>query len=140
MFVMKRATFGVLLMTSALLLACARTDKQLEASNGNSAPQSNSNSDAAQAASQVTPSSGTPLVVQQIPAATPPASAPQPEVKAEGGSPAKPMARTDKAPKLVAPEKRIDFGKQPQDKNLVRAITIKNGGTVDLKIESVVPS
>ena len=43
-------------------------------------------------------------------------------------------------PKLVAPAKKIDFGKQPQDKSLVRAITIKNGGRADLNIESVVPS
>jgi len=45
-----------------------------------------------------------------------------------------------RAPKLVAPEKQIDFGKQPQNKNLVRPIVIKNGGRADLNIESVVPS
>jgi hypothetical protein len=45
-----------------------------------------------------------------------------------------------RAPKLVAPEKKIDFGKQPQDKTLVRAIPIRNGGRAVLNIESVVPS
>ena len=41
---------------------------------------------------------------------------------------------------MVVTDKQIDFGKQPQDKNLVRAIVIKNGGRGDLNIESVTPS
>ena len=66
------------------------------------------------------------------------------------GKPTENVSKPDKAvsasnasgrePKLIAPEKRIDFGKQPQDKNLVRAIAIRNGGSADLKIESIVPS
>ena len=41
---------------------------------------------------------------------------------------------------LVSQEKELDFGKQPQDKTLVKAIRIKNGGSVPLNIESVAPS
>ena len=45
-----------------------------------------------------------------------------------------------RSPKLVAPEKKIDFGKQPQDKTIVRAIAIRNGGRAVLNIDSVTPS
>ena len=45
-------------------------------------------------------------------------------------------------PKLavVSKEKDLDFGKQPQDKTLVRPIQIKNVGSATLNIESVSPS
>ncbi len=45
-------------------------------------------------------------------------------------------------PKLavVSKEKDLDFGKQPQDKTLVRPIQIKNVGSAVLNIESVSPS
>jgi hypothetical protein len=52
----------------------------------------------------------------------------------------KPTAATGRPPKLVVPEKRLDFGKQPQDKTMVRAIPIRNGGLSVLNIESVTPS
>jgi hypothetical protein len=55
-------------------------------------------------------------------------------------APAAAAASNTPAPKLVAPEKRVDFGKQPREKSLVRAIAIRNSGKADLKIESVVPS
>jgi hypothetical protein len=41
---------------------------------------------------------------------------------------------------LIAPSKRLEFGKQPQDKTLIRAIVIKNGGRANLNVESVTPS
>jgi hypothetical protein len=41
---------------------------------------------------------------------------------------------------MVSQEKDLDFGKQPQDKTMVRPIRIKNGGNVALNIESVSPS
>jgi len=47
---------------------------------------------------------------------------------------------SERSPKLVVPEKRLDFGKQPQDKTLIRAIAIRNGGQGVLNIESVTPS
>jgi hypothetical protein len=50
-----------------------------------------------------------------------------------------PAASTDKAPKLVAPTKTIEFGKQPQDKTLVRSFQIRNTGNAELQIENVQP-
>jgi len=41
---------------------------------------------------------------------------------------------------MVSQEKDLDFGKQPQDKTLVRPIRIKNSGNATLNIESVSPS
>jgi len=67
------------------------------------------------------------------PAANPPAAGNANAAKAA-------IAGDGRAPKLIAPEKKIDYGKQPQDKTLVRAINIRNGGRADLNIESVVPS
>jgi hypothetical protein len=74
--------------------------------------------------------------VQQIPAPPAAKSAAAGNANAANGL----AAGNARAPKLVAPEKQIDFGKQPQNKNLVRPIVIKNGGRADLNIESVVPS
>jgi len=45
-----------------------------------------------------------------------------------------------RSPKLVAPDTKINFGKVPQEKTLIRAIAIRNAGKEDLKIESVAPS
>lgn len=53
--------------------------------------------------------------------------------------PVQPAAPTDKAPKLVAPTKTIEFGKQPQDKTLVRTFQIRNEGSAPLQIENVQP-
>ncbi len=50
-----------------------------------------------------------------------------------------PAASTDKAPKLVAPTKTIEFGKQPQEKTLVRSFQIRNTGNAELQIENVQP-
>lgn len=50
------------------------------------------------------------------------------------------VASKEGAPKLIVPEKRLDFGKQPQDKTMIRAIPIKNGGLSVLNIDSVTPS
>lgn len=50
-----------------------------------------------------------------------------------------PVAPTDKAPKLVAPTSTIQFGKQPQDKTLVRTFQIRNTGNAELNIENVQP-
>lgn len=78
---------------------------------------------------------GTPLAVQPIP---------KPAEKPAANSNSHPAvalaAPGGKAPKLVAPAAKLDFGKQPQDKTLVRAIVISNRGTDSLKIESVTPS
>jgi hypothetical protein len=59
----------------------------------------------------------------------------------DGSQPAaKPATVTmGKAPKLVAPAKTIEFGKQPQDKTLVRNFQIRNTGNAELQIEDVKP-
>jgi hypothetical protein len=69
-----------------------------------------------------------------------PATAKPAETAAKPAEADKP-ARVE-GPKLVllSQEKELDFGKQPQDKTLVKAIRIKNGGSVPLNIESVAPS
>jgi hypothetical protein len=51
-----------------------------------------------------------------------------------------PTAPKDRAPRLLVPDKKLDFGKQPQDKTLARSFQIKNVGNADLLIESVTPS
>jgi len=134
------------LLLAALLFGCARSEENATSSNGNGAAQANSNS-ASQAnsnaapvpAGSVTPSSGTPLSVQQLPAPQPNPASPAAQPPAKPAT-EKAAVSAERAPKLVAPEKRVNFGKQPQDKNMIRAITISNGGKSDLKIESVVPS
>ncbi|HSB09624.1 MAG TPA: hypothetical protein VLM38_09080 [Blastocatellia bacterium] len=132
--------YAVMLLLALVLSACARPEENAATSNSNAAGQANSNSASTQGPpDSMTPSPGTPLVVQQLPAppAKPPDAATQPAAKPTGD---KAVGSAERAPKLVAPEKRVDFGKQPQDKNLIRAIAIRNGGRADLKIESVVPS
>jgi len=96
--------------------------------NSNSAPQPQ----IAQGSAPVVPSP-TPLTADTIP----PAAKAAPNSTA---GEAKPNAGNARAPKLVVPAKKIDYGKQPQEKTLVRAIVIKNGGLANLNIESVVPS
>lgn len=122
-----------------LLSACARSPENTATSNGNSAQQANSNSQ--QPVAQGTPADPSPAVgpptVQTIP---PPATPVQPQATVNGNPPKPPLAAGERAPKLIAPAKRLEFGKQPQDKTLIRAITIKNGGQALLNIESVTPS
>src|SRR5215510_6951470 len=143
--------FAALFVFVALFSACSGTAER--PSNTNTA-QSNSNP-----ADQSSPtaSSGTPLSVQPIAppenpgvVATKPVQPPPPNPPVAATSPAdKPSANGNAStsatpsgplPKLVAPDKQIDFGKQPQDKTLVRAITIRNSGRALLNIESVTPS
>ena len=134
---MKRSNlhlYTVLLVLVALFSGCSGTDENSATSNTNAPQQANSNS-AAQ--TEIAPSKapeaslGTPPAVQPIPPPT------------LGSDAARNKTSTDanaRAPKLVVSDKKIDFGKQPQNKSLVRTIVVKNGGRADLKIDSVVPS
>ena len=139
----------VLFSLVTLFSACAGSGENTSTSNSNSSQQANSNSQPAVAQGSTpasSPDAGTPLSVQPIPApAAPPTSpTPAPAVKppaAINSNTAKPAtAAGAPAPKLVAPAKKLEFGKQPQDKTLIRAITIRNGGRANLNIESVTPS
>jgi len=131
---------AALFLLVALFSACSGPAES--SSNTNAPQQANSNS-AEQPAS--TPSSGTPLAVHPIP---PPPKPSEDAAKPAEKSPANlnanaansSTAGNARLPKLVAPDKQIDFGKQPQDKTIVRAITIKNAGRAALNIESVTPS
>lgn len=136
--------YTALLVLAGLLSACSGSVENAGSSNNNAPPaQANSNSapqpQIAQGTPLATAPSPAPLTVQPIPPPPPARSAPNSNANAANAANPSP-ARRERAPKLVVPEKKIDFGKQPQAKNLVRAIVIKNGGLADLNIESVVPS
>ncbi len=132
-------------MLSVLLTAGCSTPPE----NGNAT--ANNNATANANASLVTAQPATPPATSAptaAPTAVSPAPAAQPAPATVKPAEAKAVpADADKAahgagPKLVlvSQEKELDFGKQPQDKTLVKAIRIKNGGTVPLNIESVAPS
>src|SRR2546425_13031088 len=125
------ALYMALLASPALLSGCSGPPDNSASSNDNAAQQANSNSkQQAQAQNQEpSPTTETPLKVQPIPPPPPPANTNAATPSASG-----------RQPKLVAPEKKLDFGKQPQDKTIVRAIHIKNAGQAALNIESVTPS
>jgi hypothetical protein len=54
---------------------------------------------------------------------------------------AQPLAIADPtAPRIVVAEKRIDFGDQPQKRELNKALNIRNDGKSELQITSVQPS
>jgi len=140
---MKRSmfiTYAVLFALIALTSACASHEESAAPANSNS-QQANSNTplpaDPQPSDARPNPSTTPPLTVQTLP--PPPGKSTENVSKPEKAAVASNSA-SGREPKLIAPEKRIDFGKQPQDKNLVRAIVISNGGKADLKIDSIVPS
>jgi hypothetical protein len=127
--------YAVLLVLVALSSGCSGADENSATSNTNAPHQANSNSAAqSESAPSKAPeaSRGTAPAVQPVP---PPTLGS--DVSRNTSASADANAR---APKLVVSGKKIDFGKQPQNKTLVRAIVVKNGGRADLKIDSVVPS
>jgi len=139
-------SFLAAFILAALLTACSAPPDDSASSNSNGSQQSNSNSAEQQVAqgNASTPSPGaSPLTLQQLP---PPAKPPKPvensmaKARANANSNASPVASTERAPKLIVPEKRLDFGKQPQDKTMIRAIPIRNGGLGVLNIDSITPS
>ena len=136
--------YTTLLVLAALVSACSGPAENQGSSNTNAPPaQANSNSAPPPQIAQGNPPAvapgPAPPTVQQIPA--PPAAKSAAAGNANAANAANGSAAGNaRAPKLVAPEKQIDFGKQPQNKNLIRPIVIKNGGRAVLNIESVVPS
>jgi len=126
------ALYMALLASPALLSGCSGPPDNSASSNNNAAQQANNNSSQqAKAQNQLpSPTTETPLKVQPIPPPTP----------ANANTNTATPSASGRQPKLVAPEKKLDFGKQPQDKTFVRAIHIKNAGQAALNIESVTPS
>ena len=123
------------MLVISIFCACSAPSENTGDSNSNASAQANNNS------------GGQPQIAQNSPPATAPV-VPQPEPLAKptivgnsnaAGAPTAAATGT-KVPKLVLSDKKVDFGKQPQEKTLIRAIVIKNGGRADLKIDSVVPS
>ena len=137
---LKLCTYSGLVVLIALLLGCSAPEENAGSSNTNASPQSNSNTASqSQIAKSNAPNAfNAPTAIQPSPIlpsiGSPPAANSNAAI-----APAAPVVNPS-APKLVVSAKKIDFGKQPQDKTLVRAIIVKNGGREDLKIESVVPS
>jgi len=132
--------YALLIVLALVLSACSAPGENGSSSNTNSSPQSNSNSatqpSVAENGTPTAISNAPPPAVQQIPA-------PQPADKAaappNSNSVAATPAANPRAPKLVVPSAKIDYGKQDQGKTLIRAIAIRNGGKSDLNIEQVVP-
>jgi hypothetical protein len=137
----------ILILLLVLMASCAAPPENAEKANNNSAQSIGAAASEPTVAQSGTPtatsngnvSTAQPPVAQSAPA--PPASNPtvdsaKPAEKAAAG----PAASKDRAPRLLVPDKKLDFGKQPQDKTLARTFQIKNVGNADLLIESVTPS
>ncbi len=126
-----------------LLPACSAPPENSASSNSNAAQQANSNSQEQPVAQNNAPSaapSTSPLTLQQLPLPAPAARPAEQAMAAAAANANTANPGSERSPKLVVPEKRLDFGKQPQDKTLIRAIAIRNGGQGVLNIESVTPS
>ena len=131
---LKLSTYSGLVVLVALLLGCSTPEENAGSSNTNASAQANSNT-APQIAQSNAPNG--PTAVQPPPSL--PSAESSPPANANAGA-APPAPVNPRAQKLVVSDKKLDFGKQPQDKSLVRAIVVRNGGHEELKIESVVPS
>ncbi len=130
-----RASQAIAILLLLLAAGCSSVENQNNpASNNNSTPVAQADNANAPA---VTAQPATPLATT-VPTAPPskPASeaAAKPATQAAGGHVTGPKLA------VVSKEKDLDFGKQPQDKTLVRPIQIKNVGNATLNIESVSPS
>jgi hypothetical protein len=131
--------YAIFLVLAALLSACAGPTENAGSPNANAPQQANSNSSPQPQVAQSIDPSAPPLTVQPMPPPVPKAGGDTTKAaeKSANGSAPTPDGR---APKLVAPDTKINFGKVPQEKTLIRAIAIRNAGKEDLKIESVAPS
>ena len=127
-----------------LMAACSQPSEETAVSGNKSAQPSNSNQGPQPAIAQngsATITGNGNAAAAAAPAAPAPPKA-EPSDKESANQPgAKPATKdaSAKAPKLVAPSKTIEFGKQSQDTTLVRNFQIRNTGNAELKIESVTP-
>jgi len=131
-----------LLLLVSLFSACSGSAENSGATNGSAAEQANNNSapqsQVAEGTSPAGAASTAPPTVQPIP--IPPPVVAKPAANSNANAATVETPGNARAAKLVVPAKKINYGKVPQEKTLVRAIVIKNGGLADLNIESVVPS
>jgi hypothetical protein len=118
------------ILVMMLMTACSAPE-DTSSSNNNAAQPSNSNT------APPVATRDSPVIPNNSNVSPPPVKgkspAIQPSTQPVAGAPA------GKAPKLVAPTKTIEFGKQPQDKTLVRTFQIRNTGNAELQIENVQP-
>ena len=136
-------SFAALILLAVFVSACSEPPENSGSTNANAPQQANSNSGSQPQIAQNTPTATAPGSVPLALPSLKPQPAPSEKPATANARIANPPVPTDpnaRVPKLVVPAKKIDFGKQPQEKTLVRAIVIKNGGRADLNIESVVPS
>jgi hypothetical protein len=133
-----RISHGIAILVLLLAAGCsAPVETQNATTNNNAAPVAQADNTNAPA---VTAQPATPLATVVPTAPTAPPTKPATEVAAKPAT--KETGAHVTGPKLavVSKEKDLDFGKQPQDKTLVRPIQIKNVGSAVLNIESVSPS
>src|SRR5262245_33672650 len=125
-----RLFMAMLVLTTAV--ACASPERSAQENN-------NGSSQPPQPAQSLTAQNGTAPATDptapSIEAAKPQAET-QPAVKSDAPEKAAielqaAGAPAAKAPKLVVPTSAINFGKQPQDKKFIRAISIRNSGSAD---------
>jgi hypothetical protein len=135
--------YSAMLVLVLLLAGCSGHDENSGSSNTNATQQANSNSSPQPQIAQSNAPAVAPGTVPPAVQVIPPAPSPD-EKSAAAGDPnaatSASVADNARAPKLVVSGKKLDYGKQPQGKTLVRAIVVKNGGRTDLKIDSVAPS
>lgn len=136
-----RKLYVIPVLLVMLMAACSSPSEDAASSNNNAAQSSNTS-----VAQPAIAQNGTPTT-DNANASTPtaPVAQPLPEQPGNKQPAAQPAAQpatkdaAGKAPKLIAPSKTIEFGKQPKDKTLVRSFQIRNTGSAALQIEDVKP-
>ncbi len=113
----------MLILAAALAAACSKPPEGSDTANTNAGP-----------SQPIVTENGTPQATSDTGSSEAAAPEVQPEAATSTG------AGEKDGPKLVVPVKRLEFGKQPQNKELTRTFVVKNNGTKKLKIEAVEPS
>jgi hypothetical protein len=127
-----------------LMAACSAPPENAEKANDNSTKQNTASQSSVAQNGTPTVTSNANISTSQLPVAQP---APAQTAAGSADSSAKPGEKSvtkentpgERAPRLLVPAKKLDFGKQPQEKTLSRTFQIKNVGNADLQIESVTP-
>jgi len=148
---MRMRRWSLTIVLGAMLLGCFACAHQEE--NGATSKDTNKPNppSAAQPSTSVPKSSpGTATAVAPIDDQRPTAIEPQAAAQAATLPPLKPetvVAATSPAttppglaPKILVASTKMDFGKQPGNKTIQRAIIVRNAGKSNLNIESVTPS
>jgi hypothetical protein len=132
-------TFFSLAVALITLVVASCNEPAGPTATGNANSAANSNSASGQAEKAVPAVAPATPVASDAGSASPGASLPASSVKvAEVLKPA--GKKPAKSPKIVLTSTKLDFGKQRQNTTINRSITVRNGGPVDLAIESVTPS